>query len=409
MANTFNLSIKDYNINELKELLNLVEPYTLEDIVNQENDLREKLLMDTAVSGEKKKDIIKFLESVKDILIENSKQEFNNINNSEIITSVHPVIKKNNNGINVVNAVARDKIVNRAGNINVIKKLLCVDSKFRDNYYTTLSTNYTLTLPTVIKNVISMELSAIELPSTNYQISNSLGNNYFYMKCDNSYSYIEIPDGNYDLNAMTTTITNEISCNNISFNISQISGSTSISGESISVYFNKAKFHDASSSKHSISESSFNEICYDVDNNYGLVGNLGWILGFRLGEYVDISNLLISEGSYDGWGSKYLYVIVNDFNKNVNNFCVPTYNESLGKSNVLARISREPLSSDAFQKGHVIQKNNLVDDCTFRKREYFGPVDINKLELQIVDELGRIVDLNNMDYSMALNLVCLYD
>ena len=55
MANTFNLSIKDYNINELKELLNLVEPYTLEDIVNQENDLREKLLMDTAVSEEKKK------------------------------------------------------------------------------------------------------------------------------------------------------------------------------------------------------------------------------------------------------------------------------------------------------------------------------------------------------------------
>ena len=55
MANTFNLSIKDYNINELKELLNLVEPYTLEDIVNQENDLREKLLMDTAVSNEKKK------------------------------------------------------------------------------------------------------------------------------------------------------------------------------------------------------------------------------------------------------------------------------------------------------------------------------------------------------------------
>ena len=412
MANTFNLSIKDYNINELKELLNLVEPYTLEDIVNQENDLREKLLMDTAVSDEKKKDIIKFLETAKDILIENSKKEFNNISNSEIITSSHPIIKKGTDSVNIVNAVARNKIINRAGNINVIKKLLCIDSKFRDNYYTTLSTDYTLTLPTVVKNVISMELSAIELPSTNYQITNSLGNNYFYIKHDTSYAYIQIPDGNYNLSNMVNIITTELNKIPINgtFNISPISGNSffEISGNNMTVYFNREKIPTLTDST-AITDNSFNELCYDLNNNYGLVGNLGWILGFRLGEYNDIEKIIVSEGSYDGWGSKYLYVIVNDFNKNVNNFCVPTYNESLGKSNVLARISREPLSTSDFHNGHVIQTKNLVDDYTFRKREYFGPVDINKLELQIVDELGRTVDLNNMDYSMALNLVCLYD
>ena len=31
MSHTFNLSVKDYEIRELKELLNLNEPYTLED------------------------------------------------------------------------------------------------------------------------------------------------------------------------------------------------------------------------------------------------------------------------------------------------------------------------------------------------------------------------------------------
>ena len=44
-----------------------------------------------------------------------------------------------------------------------------------------------------------------------------------------------------------------------------------------------------------------------------------------------------------------------------------------------------------------------------KKRFYFGPVDISRLQLQILDEFGRVLDLNNMDYSMALNLVCLYD
>ncbi len=69
----FNLSIDDYNINELKDLLNLVDPFTMEDIVNNENRLKEKLLVDTNVSNEKKKDISKFLETVKKLLIKATK------------------------------------------------------------------------------------------------------------------------------------------------------------------------------------------------------------------------------------------------------------------------------------------------------------------------------------------------
>ena len=38
----FNLHINDYNINELKDLLNLVDPYTLEDIVNNENEFSHR-------------------------------------------------------------------------------------------------------------------------------------------------------------------------------------------------------------------------------------------------------------------------------------------------------------------------------------------------------------------------------
>ena len=70
----FNLSIDDYNINELKDLLNLVDPFTMEDIVNNENRLKEKLLVDTNVSNEKKKDISKFLETVKKLLIKEKKE-----------------------------------------------------------------------------------------------------------------------------------------------------------------------------------------------------------------------------------------------------------------------------------------------------------------------------------------------
>ena len=150
------------------------------------------------------------------------------------------------------------------------------------------------------------------------------------------------------------------------------------------------------------------EPALDLRTDAGIVGNFGWVLGYRLGFYQG-STAYISEGCYDAWGVKYLYIIVNDFNKNVNNFCIPSYNESLGRTNVLARIgTTSGVSSVDFQNGLSLT-NNINTDTTIRKRYYFGPVDISKLQLQVTDEFGRILDLNNMDYSMAINLICLYD
>ena len=81
----------------------------------------------------------------------------------------------------------------------------------------------------------------------------------------------------------------------------------------------------------------------------------------------------------------------------------------MGKTNVLARISTNAVSSADFSNGLSLTNNTVTNDSSIRKRYYFGPVNISRLELQIVDSLGRTVDLNNMDYSMALNLICLYD
>jgi len=179
----FNLSINDYNINELKDLLNLVDPYTLEDIVNNENQLREKLLMDQNVTQEKKKGIIKFLKTTKEILIKLKKKEFVNLPTDELLGNpAHPVAKRIPDVVEKINAVPRDETTDSNVSKNTVHKLLCFDSRFRDNYYNTLSTNYSVTLPTTVKNVVSMELSALEIPTTYFQISKSLGNNYFWIR-----------------------------------------------------------------------------------------------------------------------------------------------------------------------------------------------------------------------------------
>jgi hypothetical protein len=198
------------------------------------------------------------------------------------------------------------------------------------------------------------------------------------------------------INEPSSTCTNEFS---IFFN-------KSAAGEGATNYIAKGGHHGRLRASH-YSGGTDIPPALDLKPDGGVVSNYGWILGYRLGSYLG-ATAYVSEGCYDGWGVKYIYIIVNDYNKNVNNFCIPSYNESMGRSNVLARVSTSAVASADYSAG-ISLANNVNQDNSLKKRIYFGPVDISRLELQITDELGRILDLNNMDYSMALNLICLYD
>ena len=476
MSGIFNLDIDSYNINELKNILNLQDPFTLEDIINNENLLREKLLMDDSISKEKRKDIIKFLDGVKQkLMTETKKREFKYGNGEYLLNEEHAVMARPGGSVSShINPVPRDETTVEGTSKHTIHRLLCLDSRFRNNYYTTLSTNYQVSLPTTIKNVISMELSALEFPSTYFQISKSLGNNYFWIGWTNPraqittgggtsgnapdllWYYISIPDGNYKRLEIQDAVNEQIQIaiqNNFTggnsdarpiciidehttktvFTIANGKGSGAATIDSsgngttnttppktwtplLYVYFNRSSGANNGAATPSTSPAGFTNVgngiaeppSVDLAGTNGIVSNLGWILGFRLGEY-NGSHSYVSEGCYDAWGTKYIYIVVNDFNKNVNNFVVTAYNESIGKSNVLARISTDSATSSDFNNGLSLTNDTVTQNNAIKKRFYFGPVDISRLQLQILDEFGRVLDLNNMDYSMALNLVCLYD
>ena len=42
-------------------------------------------------------------------------------------------------------------------------------------------------------------------------------------------------------------------------------------------------------------------------------------------------------------------------------------------------------------------------------RRYTGPVNISKLHIKILDKFGAVIDLNNMDFSLTLELEILYE
>jgi len=133
---------------------------------------------------------------------------------------------------------------------------------------------------------------------------------------------------------------------------------------------------------------------------------LGWQLGFRLGTY-GLNEIAISEGICLITGPRYIYFCVNEFSNAANNYFKAAFSESILSPHILGRINYAKLEQDAgvFRLGEDDDYNTSLN----RTREYFGPIEIQKLHFQILDEYGRVVRFNNMDWSCALMFDILYD
>jgi hypothetical protein len=279
-----------------------------------------------------------------------------------------------------------------------IKKNLNIDTKFRDNYYTTSASNFNFGLPTNFNDVLQMQLASIELPTTYYVVSKQYGNDFFSISVDASASIvINIPDGNYTQSTIIDAINNQLTLagapyNDVIFTINLTNGTTG-SGQTLVGF--------SAIGTHSKLELNFQADRFGVsDRNTPLPLKFGWILGFRNGIYTGNLNY-VSEGVVDITGPRYLFLVVDDYNNSVNNNFYSAFNSSILNKNILARIS---LQSNTF---NILEQNNLSLITT--PREYFGPVNIQTMNIQLLDEYGRIVDLNNMDFSFCVTLTTVYD
>jgi len=100
-------------------------------------------------------------------------------------------------------------------------------------------------------------------------------------------------------------------------------------------------------------------------------------------------------------GSKYLFLAIEDYNKNYSQTIFSPFQESVfTNNNILAKLVKTSDGNYNYINPDV--QTNYV-------RNYFGPVNITRLKVSILDELGRVVDFNNTDYSISLRVNQLYD
>ena len=422
MANKFNLNVFSYDIDELEDLLSLEKPYSKDHLYQSCDALRKKLFSDESQTENDKAALNGFLKQVK-IKLNRNCENLPEISEKPqlIIPSINEMLVTPDVSVLNPEEYKQDEFVptypaeNAAKNINplkkrLIRKTLNIDTRFRDNYYTTEATDIMINLPTVIKNAISMRLVGFELPPCPiYTIDKKYGNNFFHITINNGATWhpITIADGNYTPPEMVQTINNQIAAN------ATLNGrvSAELNEPTCKIFFtflaplNSLDIGLAFNLDTNIPYTAPNIV---KNNNVSLQWKLGWILGFTIAEYrmsgAGTGGTFIAEAPYDGAGSKYLYLVIDDFNNNVNNYFVGAFNSSILNQNILARLPQYSRND----KGNA-QVADDINDLTSSERNYFGPIHIQKLKIQLIDEFGRIVSLNNRDYSIALEFNCIYN
>jgi len=414
----FDLNVNNYKKNELKEMFDLPAIYERELVDIKEAKLRESILKNKEIKDEDRMKTIYFLTEAKKILlgdvyqkVEHAKEKVQDYFNS--IYDLKPVKIDDADNEHMVQVRENRPYLSSfpseffPGVINPLKRRISkqnlnIDTRFRENYYGSTSSNFNVTLPLMFNNVLTMQLAAIELPTTFYNISKQYGNNFFTLTVSDGTNtdtqVVNIADGNYTytgiVNVLNTTMTNIGGLfQNIVFgiNINNNNGSGEMFVGIDSSYVGPAITFSLNF------QADRNGI---DDRNTPLPLKLGWTFGFRNGIYENNVSY-VSEGIVDLLGPRYLYLVVDDFNNNVNNNFYSAFNSSILNKNILARGS---LQGNTF---NIFTENNL--NIVTTPRQYFGPVKIQNLNIQLLDEYGRIIDLNNMDYSFALTFQTAYD
>lgn len=350
-------NIDNYSIQELEEMFNLSPPYDPKDVFTIEKTLKDKVFYECGYST-KYTDMSDFItQAIQKILytpqLVPSTVGPNDMIEKQQTPTLHshpkPYMKGNINPLS----------------INTIDRTVTIHSKFRTNppHKKNISTDYQLELPYPVNQVLTMKLDSVSLPRAFYVIDET--NNSFVVNT----TTVTIPIGNYTDGTLADAL-------NTAF--------TSLATGTVA-QVNPATAHFV------ISSGSVFKLEFSAPTQL----SLGWNMGFRETVYEGGASYMAEAMPNLEWD--YVYIVVNDYTGNTANENIGLLAESYLDSNILAKINLNP--------PNLVLQNYYLTATT---RNYFGPVDIQKLGIQLLDEYGRVVNLRNSDWSFTLILTCLY-
>jgi len=396
---------------------------------------------------------------------------------------------------------------------NTITRFVNLDSQFRQSTggVESTSTDYTLDLSDLLKDVLNLRVYSYQIPYNWYAIDSDYGNTCFWITISDLSIPIYMSEGNYTPSQFQTELNTAFLTAGFTFDAtSYISANSPVVYNTysgiITMYLYGGVYTDSSTDQtYTIDDTTIitffdfsgilqcNNNCLSKSSHY-LNNTLGWLMGYRM-PYVNVEYTgNKATAILDVNGPKYLILVLDDYNQNrVNNSLVsitqlsntlkmPTYysqdlpyvcvtpsqqgnnlsqliSENTEQANGLLisskyesdytstqfvlpsaprtltqsqlytinqinknnnnntnYLSKAPTSSDilaiipikpsGYSTGSVLYEysGSLQDNV----RTYFGPVNIDRMCVKLLDDKGNILNLHGTDWCVTLICECLY-
>ena len=170
---SFDLNIGNYTIQELADMFELPSNYDKDMIDVKESKLKDSIANDRTIPSEVQAKTLYFINQAKNMLKENVKDFIvSSFELKQTPTTVDTMVQQRPEKPYLSSYPSEFF----KGVINPLKKRttrknLNIDTRFRENYYASPSTNFNMTLPMNFNDVLSMQLAAAEIPTSFYNVS----------------------------------------------------------------------------------------------------------------------------------------------------------------------------------------------------------------------------------------------
>jgi hypothetical protein len=386
----FDLDIDNYDDEDLESFFGLLKGYTESDIASKETLMREKIFGNVLDRSFQNKLFI-FLDEAKRLLIQKLKQNpiLNGDGSNFVIDRPVQAVPNLVQPMNTFPTETAPGILNKLRRRTRIMSL-AMNTLFRDSNSVS-ATDCIFTLSYTLKNVVGIRLLSIEMPESIYLIAGYTMTNsiYIWVPATDASGTIIIPDGCYDSASLQTALEDGINT-------------------TLGVDYFKVLIDPISKKTTIYATNSFDfDLVFFNSNTAASLCNvgkfeqsLGWILGYRVKTYKNASSYK-SEGLFFPTPLDYFLFVLNDYHIYNSSNLIAMFNDSYIDKNILAKI---PYSNTTYQ---VLFDG--ANEVLSPRRQYFGPIDIKKLGLQLLNKYGQIINLNFMDFSFTLEVEIIYD
>lgn len=324
-----------------------------------------------------------------------------------------------------------------------------------------LTTDFTVNLNEPYNNVVGIKLAGCELMNGYYTFSEYLKTNQFSITVFTlsggvrgnpetfTFTFVEGTYTASQISALVSSTINSTICN-INSGWSIFSGTTAANASQVAplIYLqysaNKGKFYFRKNpanppyapaltvngtavtgnsnyqtglgQQQTFSNIGITDWGFDIDfripskPNRDIEMNFGWLCGFQKPIYYyekdykqsgDTSMVYLegfnAEAILDFTGTKFFLLEITDYNKNYSEvFKYNTYKRNINYKDILAKIPNTASTTN------IIFEDS--SDRIFKTRKYFGPVRISKIRIRLLDDYGRVVNLNGGDLIITLEI-----